>query len=129
MAGWPLMLLNSGLRATAGFLFTWKSIILVAVILISIIIYRPFCRWACPLGAIYGMCNRISLYRYEVDSEKCTQCGKCQSVCKLDIKMYENPNSAECIRCGDCQRACPEGAITVPIMKNKLPIKKEVENE
>ncbi len=129
MAGWPLILLNSGLRAATGFLFTWKSIILIIVIIISIIIYRPFCRWLCPLGAIYGMCNRISLYRYEIDHKKCTECGTCQRVCKLDIKMYKEPNSTECIRCGDCQKACPEGAITVQGMKKKLPMKKEVKNE
>lgn len=112
MAGWPLVLLNGGIRQTAGFLFAWKSAILVLLILLSVVIYRPFCRYLCPLGAIYGFFNPISLYRFQVDESKCTHCLACQRVCKLNIPVYKNPNSMECIRCGDCLTACKTQALT-----------------
>ncbi len=112
LAGWPLLGVNQGLRASIGFLFAWKNIILVLLLLLSIMVYRPFCRYLCPLGAIYGCFNSISFFGLKVDSEKCVTCGGCQKVCKLDICTYKVPNDNECIRCGDCIKACPTGAIT-----------------
>lgn len=110
-AGITLLITNPMLRGAIGFLFSWKMVILLAVILFSMMIFRPFCRYLCPLGAFYGLFNGISIYRYRVDSDKCTKCGVCTGACKMDITPYETPNSAECIRCGDCVKACPHGAI------------------
>lgn len=109
--GIPQTLLNENLRGAIGFLFKWKVSILVVTVISSIIIYRPFCRYICPLGAIYGLFNKVSFYRYKVDPYKCTKCGACQKICKLNIKVYENPNSLDCIRCGECKAGCPKKAI------------------
>ncbi|WP_027728434.1 4Fe-4S binding protein [Treponema sp. C6A8] len=109
--GVSLVLLNSAMRAAAGFLFKWKLLILIITLLSSIVIFRPFCRYVCPLGAIYGIFNKISFYNFKIDSEKCTKCGACQKICKLDIPVWQNPNSMDCIRCGDCKAACPHNAI------------------
>ena len=109
--GVPLVLLNSAMRGAAGFLFKWKLLILIITLLSSIVIFRPFCRYVCPLGAIYGIFNKISFYNFKIDSKKCTKCGACQKVCKLDIPVWQNPNSMDCIRCGDCKAICPHKAI------------------
>lgn len=109
--GIPLTLLDKSLRSGLGFLFKWKLAILITVLVTSIVIYRPFCRYICPLGAIYGLFNKVSFYRFKIDTDKCTKCGACQKVCKLNIKVYENPNSMDCIRCGECKAACPNKAI------------------
>ena len=97
--------------AEAGGLTSLKLGILAATILLSIMIYRPFCKYICPLGAIYSFFNRISLYRYSVDESKCTHCGVCKNVCRMGVDMSTTPNSPECIRCGDCKAACPHHAI------------------
>ena len=110
-AGIPLIAANPPLRAALGWLFTWKAAILIVLVLLSIVVYRPFCRYLCPLGAIYGLFNPVALYRFRIDEDKCTKCGACQKACKLDIAVYRTPNSPECIRCGDCKRACPHGAV------------------
>ena len=110
-AGIPLIASNPPLRAALGWLFTWKAAILAVLLLLSLLVYRPFCRYLCPLGAIYGLFNPAALYRFRIDREKCTGCGACQKACKLDIPIHRTPNSPECIRCGDCRRACPHGAI------------------
>ena len=109
--GIPLVLLNSAMRGTAGFLFKWKLLILIFTLFSSIIIYRPFCRYVCPLGAIYGIFNKISFYHLKIDTEKCIKCGACQKACKLDIPVWQNPNSMDCIRCGECKSVCPHNAI------------------
>ena len=54
------------------------------------------------------MCIRDS---YRVDEKECVSCGLCRSACPVNIKVWENPNTAECIRCGQCKSACPHGAI------------------
>lgn len=111
MAGWPLFLANGAIRDAAGFLFAWKNLILIALLILSVVIYRPFCRYLCPLGAFYGFFNPVALYRFRVDEKKCTRCKACQRVCKFDIPAYDSPNSRDCIRCGDCIKACPTGAL------------------
>lgn len=119
LGGIPLISTNPNLQKVIGVLFNWKMSILVLVVVGSILIYRPFCKYLCPLGAIYGLFNCFSLYRYEIDNSKCTKCGLCHKKCEMGIKVYETPNSAECIRCGKCMKACPHQAIHTTFQKSK----------
>ena len=123
--GIPLSLADTGIRASLGWLFTWKSCILLGVVVLSVFFYRPFCKWLCPLGAFYGLCNKVSVYRLEVDQSKCTSCGACSRVCQMDVDVFRTPNHAECIRCGDCVAACPHQAITKTFSLKKQTNKKE----
>ena len=107
----PLSLANAGIRGALGSLFTWKFGILLAVIVLSVLLYRPFCKWICPLGAFYALLNRVSLFQMKVDKNKCVSCGKCARACKMDVDVTKTPNHAECIRCGMCVRTCPTGAV------------------
>lgn len=112
-AGIPLLLTQPALRAIVGWLFGWKMLVLVGLSALSMSLYRPFCRFICPLGLIYGWFNRISLHAITVDYDKCTRCGVCERVCKAQVAIYKDPGSADCVRCGDCVRACPEGAVSM----------------
>ena len=107
----PLSLTNAGIRAALGKLFTWKDCILLAVIVGSVVFYRPFCKWLCPLGAFYALLNNVSLFQMRVDTHKCVSCGACAKACKMDVDITKTPNHAECIRCGMCMKACPTDAI------------------
>ncbi|WP_454052934.1 4Fe-4S binding protein [Clostridium sp. Marseille-Q7071] len=117
MGGIPLVLTNESLKSAIGFLFAWKMAILIIVILASIIIFRPFCRYICPLGAFYSLMNPISFYKLKIKEDKCTKCGVCTKSCKLNIEVYKKPNTGECIRCGDCVKACPRKAIKSGILE------------
>ena len=108
----PLAAVNSGIRSALGALFSWKLGILITVIVLSVLFYRPFCKWLCPLGAFYALMNRVSLFGMKVDKHKCVSCGKCAKACKMDVDVTKNPDHTECIRCGMCIRACPTKAVS-----------------
>lgn len=117
--GIPLVLLNAGLRKTVGWLYTWKVLILVITLLISIVMYRPFCKYICPLGAIYSIFNPISVFRYRVDKSQCVNCGSCAKICDMGCDPTKNANDPECIRCGKCKNHCPTGAICTGFRESK----------
>ena len=119
-AGIPLIATNPSLQSAVGFLFQWKVAILVVLLLLSLVVYRPFCRYLCPLGAIYGWMNPVALYRYEINQTRCTGCSACQKACPMELPVYKLPNTSQCIRCGVCRQTCPHGAIqTVNPLKRK----------
>lgn len=107
-AGIPLLSLNEDLRQMIGPLFSWKTAILVAVVVACLFMYRPFCRFLCPLGALYSFFNKFSLLGYRVDESACTHCGACVTVCKMDVRSVSD---RECIQCGKCAKTCAEKAI------------------
>lgn len=110
-----------------GPIFTWKAVVLAVVVIGSVLIYRPFCKYLCPLGAFYSLFNKFSFYQLNVDKDKCTGCKACERACKMNVEVLKNINSLECIRCGDCKRACPTGAITGSYLKLKKPATKSNE--
>ena len=102
----PLVSMNEQLQSQIGGLFFWKLGGLIAVTILSVIVYRPFCQYLCPLGAIYGWFNRYSLVQIYWDKEKCTSCMKCQDVCPVHLPPEKISVSTECIKCGKCMDAC-----------------------
>lgn len=108
----PLSVVNKGIRSALGTLFTWKLVILITVIILSVLFYRPFCKWICPLGAFYAWMNRVSLLGIRVDGQQCISCGKCAGVCKMDVEITKTPDHGECIRCGKCINVCPVDAVS-----------------
>jgi ferredoxin-type protein NapH len=111
-AGIPMVLLDISIRSLIGILFFVKMTIVVALVSSSILIKRPFCRFACPLGAIYGIFNKFTLFNIQVDDHKCIECYACQNVCPMDVEIFKFPESVDCIRCGACIKACPTGALS-----------------
>ena len=113
-AGIPLILKNTFLQETLGNLFILKLSILIIILLASIFIYRPFCRFICPLGAIYSLFNKYAIFGIKVEESKCIGCNKCIEKCKMDVKCV---GDKECIECGECKKHCPTNAITYKNLK------------
>ena len=101
---------NAGQFSMLGLLFTRKYVILVLTLTACVFIYRAFCRFVCPLGALYGLFAKIALLGVRVDSSQCTGCGACLRACPMDTHWV---GDHECIHCGVCMNACPEKAITI----------------
>jgi len=102
----PLLSTNKMLQGQIGGLFFWKLAVLIAIVLLSIKVYRPFCQYLCPLGAIYGWFNKFSLVQIRWEKDACISCGKCQEACPVNLSPEQISVSAECIRCGKCVDAC-----------------------
>ena len=100
---------NEGSLGMLGPLFSWKFTLLIVIVVASIFVYRVFCRFLCPLGALYGFFCRIAMLGIKLDKDKCTDCGLCIGVCKMDIKKV---GDHECIHCGQCISVCPAKAIS-----------------
>lgn len=99
---------NKAKLGLLGVLFTRKFLILVLIALACVFLYRAFCRFLCPLGAIYGLMSRLALLGVKLDQSRCTDCGACQRVCPMDIRRV---GDRECISCGKCIGVCPTSAI------------------
>ena len=100
---------NESSLGMLGPLFTWKFALLVSFILACIFIYRFFCRFFCPLGALYGIFNKFAILGIKLEKPKCIDCGKCINKCQMDITHV---GDHECINCGECLDVCPTNAIT-----------------
>lgn len=114
---------NESYFSMLGPLFTWKFLLMVSIIVGCVFIFRLFCRFICPLGALYGLFNKISVFGIKVEKDKCTHCGLCTAHCKLDIHQV---GDQECISCGECADVCPTKAIVwkgsgIFLKKNDVP--------
>ncbi len=108
---------NESYFSMLGPIFTWKFLLMVSTVVGTVFVFRLFCRFLCPLGALYGLFNRISFFGVHVNQSKCTNCNLCVSHCKLDVHKVADQ---ECISCGECIDVCPTQAISFKGTKLKL---------
>jgi len=92
---------------TAALVIPLVSIIVVTIL--SFFIYRPWCRYLCPFGAISTLTSRYSMYKLS-RTDACNECGLCEKVCPTQ-EAYANSKKGECYNCNRCVEACPNDAI------------------
>ncbi|MGA1872231.1 MAG: 4Fe-4S binding protein [Thermoplasmatota archaeon] len=90
--------------------FWFKGIFVVGVIAMIAFIDRGWCRYLCPIGAMYAPMNRISISDIEYHESECIHCQLCIKACPMGINPKENKLDPECIRCGRCVTSCPTKA-------------------
>ena len=108
---------NASFFSMLGLIFTRKFVIMLVIGLACVFCYRSFCRFLCPLGAIYGLFNRFNVIGVQVDGARCTRCGACVSACGMDVRHV---GDHECIHCGKCMAVCHPGAISIKAGKITL---------
>ncbi len=118
-----MFLLMPDLWEQIGTLFALKLLLLVGLLGWAAVCYRPYCRAVCPLGAIYGICNRWSWLRVAYDPSLCRECGRCLEGCQVELDPRRAGHSAACLRCFDCaRRHCPHGALRVHCGARAVPL-------
>ena len=107
----PTMLLNPGSYLPSSYFYPAMFIFILFIILI-LTIKRGWCRYFCPIGAILGVFNKISLLHVHVDKDKCIHCNACVKACPMGIDVPNMDRTPECILCGKCITTCPQNIIS-----------------
>ena len=105
---------NAVSQAVNGETIAWPSAaklaILAGVIGLAVFSWRPWCTLFCPLGAIYGLFNRISFFFVRIRPEACNDCDLCRKLCRYRDESERRAPADRCVRCLECS-GC--GAITI----------------
>jgi polyferredoxin len=97
------------LQKPAVFLISLSFIFLLVVSLVSVFLYRPYCRFICPFGAVSSLLSKYTRNKYE-RTEVCTECGLCEKICPT-LEAFQDSKKNECYYCNRCIEICPVDAI------------------
>jgi len=88
----------------------WAYVVSAAIIVVSLVIRLPFCRWFCPLAAVLHPFSRFGLCRIKRNPEVCCDCGLCAKACPMAIPVDQLPQvtAARCTSCMNCVEGCPQ---------------------
>lgn len=112
----------SGLIAGVMFIGLFLGLVVILPILTK---RRTQCGILCPFGAFASLTDKVSMFKINIDTEKCKGCMKCAMTCKfgaIDIKTIQDKKGHpeyNCAKCGDCIGACPEEAISFGLRSQK----------
>jgi MauM/NapG family ferredoxin protein len=92
----------------------WFLLIFLAILTAEFVSRRFWCRYLCPLGALFAVFSKFQIWRRRVDSD-CTSCVACQNICKMDAieSDFVQTDYGECIQCYDCVADCPPDVTTI----------------
>jgi polyferredoxin len=108
----------SALINIAEFSFTPGLVVLGVTLVASFFVERPWCRYACPLGAVSGLVGKLSSVYLKRETEACKVCQVCTKACPMGLPVHTATTitSVDCMSCLECVGACPrEGALEVKI--------------
>ena len=119
---------------TSVWLKSLPTFIIAAVTFVALVVLawrngRTYCNTICPVGTVLGFFSRYSLFRPEIDAEKCTNCSLCSRKCKAACINYKDHriDYSRCVTCMDCIDTCKHGAISYKYRFGKKEIKETSE--
>lgn len=110
----------------------WPALAILGIVVVgAFLVERAFCRYLCPLGAVFAILNRFSILRIRRAPATCTDCKLCDKACPVGIEPAKAQPfvSTDCVGCMDCLTTCPvKGAIKLdapvllgmPLTKDKV---------
>jgi len=106
------------LLSVAEFEFSLAFVVLIATLILALIIERPFCRYACPLGAVQSLAGKLSPIAVQRDASACLDCDLCNRACPMAIPVNTRTRVTDtsCTGCLECVGACPsKNGLTVTL--------------
>lgn len=91
---------------------------------VSLLFGRSICNVICPVGTTLGLVSKYSLFRIDINTDKCIQCRRCEHKCKAScIDMISHVvDTSRCVACFDCLTDCPNDAISYTSARHRLSI-------
>jgi NAD-dependent dihydropyrimidine dehydrogenase PreA subunit len=86
-------------------------VVAVALVLLSVVLYRPVCRFICPFGVLFSLLAEFSIFRLR-RTDSCIRCRKCEKACPTQ-SAGATDSRRECYLCARCTGACPAGSALV----------------
>ncbi len=106
-------------------------IILGLVILLSLVVERPFCKYACPYGAVLGLSNFFRVFKIRRIPKTCISCSACDRACPMNIEVEKHTTvrNHQCIACYECtsEAACPISDTV--ILSAELPLRESAKTK
>ena len=101
----------------AKYLLSLGALLLLIIMLGSAFVERFFCRYFCPLGAIFSLISRFRLFRIKKPTDGCGGCRLCTARCSMGIALYRQDavRSGECIDCFKCTGCCPRDNVSASV--------------
>ncbi len=95
------------------YLLSIGGMLLLLIIIGSLFIERFFCKYLCPLGAVFAIVSKLRIFRIKKNREKCGSCRMCTNKCTMGIPLYryDRVDSGECINCFACVDNCPRNNV------------------
>jgi polyferredoxin len=106
------------LLSVAEFEFSLAFVVLIATLVLALVIERPFCRYACPLGAVQSLAGKLSPIAVQRDASACLDCDLCNQACPMAIPVNTRTRVTDtsCTGCLECVGACPsQNGLTVTL--------------
>jgi polyferredoxin len=110
---WSALLEIAALELTAG------TAVLAVVLVASLVVERPWCRYACPLGAVIGIAGKLSPLRIQREGGACVGCTLCDRRCPmgLSVATMADLTHRDCVMCLGCVDTCPQpGALELKLV-------------
>ena len=89
------------------------GVLLLLIFIGSLFVQRFFCRYFCPMGAIYSLISQTSFLKIDKPRKECGKCHLCTSKCTMGMDLTKKDRIAggECISCQKCVSWCPKGNV------------------
>ncbi len=115
----------AGLSGSVSYVTASAWILTGVLILLSLFVDRPFCRYLCSEGAMYGLVSMGRLFSIKRDSDVCIDCGLCDRICPMEVRISDRSHirNPQCNNCFKCIDKCPASGVlsygwAVKIRKN-----------
>ncbi len=93
-------------------------VIFTAAVLLNLVIPRFYCRFVCPLGALFGILGRFAIWRIGKNTSECIDCKLCEKSCEGGCEPAGNIRIAECVLCFNCREDCKDQVISYQMQKS-----------